>query len=49
MYFGGVNGFNAFYPPEIIPNKKIPRIQTTEFKLFNNVVALTPNSVLKKT
>jgi ligand-binding sensor domain-containing protein len=35
FYFGGMNGFNAFYPQEIRQNKYIPPIVITSFKIFN--------------
>lgn len=35
LFFGGMNGFNAFYPEEIIMNKNVPSITITSFKLFN--------------
>ena len=36
MYFGGVNGFNSFYPEEIKTNSFIPPVYITEFQIFNN-------------
>lgn len=36
MYFGGVNGFNSFYPEEIKTNSFIPPVYLTEFQIFNN-------------
>jgi hypothetical protein len=38
MYFGGMNGFNAFYPNDIKRNTLIPRIVITAFKKFNQVM-----------
>ena len=35
MFFGGINGFNAFYPEQIIDNSHIPPIVITTFKKFN--------------
>ncbi len=35
IYFGGTNGFNAFYPEELRENKYIPSIAITNFQLFN--------------
>ncbi|HNW98309.1 MAG TPA: two-component regulator propeller domain-containing protein [Bacteroidales bacterium] len=37
FYFGGMNGFNAFYPNEIKRNKFIPPIVITSFKIFNEI------------
>ncbi|MGL4411083.1 MAG: hybrid sensor histidine kinase/response regulator transcription factor [Bacteroidales bacterium] len=36
FYFGGVNGFNAFYPDRIRHNKYTPNIKITSFRLLNN-------------
>jgi len=38
LYFGGLNGFNAFYPDSIKTNKHIPELVITSFKLFNKLV-----------
>ncbi len=35
LFFGGMNGFNAFFPEEIAVNRELPVIQITAFKLFN--------------
>jgi signal transduction histidine kinase/streptogramin lyase/ActR/RegA family two-component response regulator len=40
MFFGGINGFNAFYPGQIGHNPFIPRIVITSFKKFNRTVEL---------
>jgi signal transduction histidine kinase/AmiR/NasT family two-component response regulator/streptogramin lyase len=40
MFFGGINGFNAFYPEHIGNNPFIPRIVITSFKKFNQTVKL---------
>jgi ligand-binding sensor domain-containing protein len=36
FYFGGMNGFNSFYPNEIQTNPHIPRIKITGLKVFNS-------------
>jgi len=38
MFFGGANGFNAFYPERIPENPHPPPIAITAFSLFNEVV-----------
>ena len=38
MFFGGVNGFNAFYPSEVIDNPYIPEIAIVGLKLLNEPV-----------
>ena len=35
MFFGGINGFNCFYPGNIKPNPFIPPVYITGFQLFN--------------
>jgi len=34
MYFGGINGFNSFFPDEIADNQYMPNVTITDFKLF---------------
>ncbi|NQU67404.1 MAG: histidine kinase [Candidatus Marinimicrobia bacterium] len=38
MYFGGINGFNAFRPSEININPFVPKIVLTDFYIFNERV-----------
>lgn len=48
LFFGGISGFNSFYPKNIITNSFIPPVYLTEFQIFNKKV--TPfeyNSPLK--
>ncbi|MBS4028002.1 MAG: hypothetical protein KGZ58_05120 [Ignavibacteriales bacterium] len=40
MYFGGINGYNIFYPDSIHENPFIPPIVITSFQKFNKEVAL---------
>ncbi len=40
MFFGGINGFNAFYPDSIKDNTYIPPIVITDFQLFNKKVPI---------
>ena len=40
MFFGGINGFNAFYPKSIINNKYIPPIAITSFQKMNKEIKL---------
>jgi signal transduction histidine kinase/ligand-binding sensor domain-containing protein/DNA-binding response OmpR family regulator len=35
LFFGGANGFNAFYPNEIKLNESKPEISFTNFQIFN--------------
>ncbi|NVK22164.1 MAG: response regulator [Kangiellaceae bacterium] len=38
LYFGGRNGFNAFYPEDIKDNLVPPKVVLTELRRFNKVV-----------
>ncbi len=38
FYFGGINGFNSFYPDSIHDNTNIPPVVFTGFKIFNRSV-----------
>jgi signal transduction histidine kinase/ligand-binding sensor domain-containing protein/DNA-binding response OmpR family regulator len=53
MYFGGINGFNTFFPDHIKDNNFDPPLVLTSFQLFNKNVPLALNandpSPLKKT
>ncbi|MFO7526182.1 MAG: two-component regulator propeller domain-containing protein, partial [Ignavibacteriaceae bacterium] len=40
LIFGGVNGFNIFYPDSIKDNTHIPPVYITDFKLFNKPVLI---------
>jgi signal transduction histidine kinase/ligand-binding sensor domain-containing protein/CheY-like chemotaxis protein len=40
MFFGGINGFNAFYPGNIKPNNYKPPVYITGFQLFNKAVSV---------
>lgn len=49
LLFGGINGFNAFYPEQIKDNPTIPAISFTDFKLRNkSVVPDSAHSPLSK-
>lgn len=48
LYFGGVDGLNAFYPSAIQDNPNIPPIEITDFQLGNKPVQIGAESVLKK-
>ncbi len=48
LFFGGINGFNAFYPEDIHINKSKPKPLITNFYLFNKPVKIGENEVLKK-
>lgn len=44
LFFGGVNGFNSFYPGRISDNVHIPPVYITSFKIFDKPVEL-PGSI----
>ncbi|MFX1411358.1 MAG: two-component regulator propeller domain-containing protein [Promethearchaeota archaeon] len=48
MFFGGINGFNVFYPDNVKDNPYIPYIVITDFKLFNESVGVGDDSPLEK-
>jgi two-component system sensor histidine kinase ChiS len=48
MFFGGIHGFNAFYPHDVTDNPAIPPIVITDFQLFNEPVAVGGDSPLQK-
>lgn len=48
MYFGGINGFNKFYPKDITLNQFEAPIHITGFQIFNQeMLPNEPNSPLK--
>jgi signal transduction histidine kinase/streptogramin lyase len=48
MFFGGANGFNAFYPEQIVDNPQIPPVVITDFQLANKPVPIGGDSVLQE-
>lgn len=48
MFFGGINGFNAFHPDSLKDNPIAPRLALSDFKLFNEPVPIGGKSPLKK-
>ena len=48
FFFGGINGFNTFYPEQIEDNPFIPPIVITDFKIFNQPVPIGENSPLQQ-
>lgn len=47
MFFGGIKGFNFFYPSEVTDNKYIPNIVITDIKIFNESIPVGENSPLQ--
>lgn len=49
LFFGGINGFNAFYPNEIVSNSFIPPVFITDFQINNkHVLGGKRNTFLKE-
>jgi signal transduction histidine kinase/ligand-binding sensor domain-containing protein len=51
MFFGGINGFNAFFPGKIEDNLYVPPVVITDFLIFNKPVLperKNPGSPLQK-
>lgn len=48
MFFGGINGFNAFFPESIKDNPHVPPIFVTDFQIFNRSVGIGGDSPLRK-
>ncbi len=40
MFFGGIDGFNAFFPAHIVDNPYVPPVVLTSFRKFNREVPL---------
>jgi signal transduction histidine kinase/DNA-binding response OmpR family regulator/ligand-binding sensor domain-containing protein len=38
LYFGGMEGFNHFYPEDLAENKVVPPVVLTDFQIFNKSV-----------
>ena len=48
MFFGGSNGFNAFFPENVRDDPFVPPVMVTSFKIFNKAVPIGAQSALKK-
>ncbi len=44
LYFGGINGFNEFYPDKISSNPFTPPLVFTSFEIFNKPVTIAQNN-----
>lgn len=40
IFFGGLNGFNRFFPDSIIDNPSVPPIEISDFRIFNRSVPI---------
>ncbi|MBV8552792.1 MAG: hypothetical protein JOY54_15970 [Acidobacteriaceae bacterium] len=48
IFFGGSNGFNAFFPENVRDNPYVPPVVITSFRIFNKPVSIGVQSVLNK-
>ena len=48
MFFGGSDGFNAFFPENIHDNPYVPPVVITGLRIFNRSVPIGSKSVLKR-
>jgi len=48
LFFGGVNGFNRFYPEKISENKKLPPVYITAFKLLDKEIKPDTSVIFNK-
>ncbi|MDM8564989.1 EAL domain-containing protein [Candidatus Halobeggiatoa sp. HSG11] len=48
LFFGGIKGFNSFYPQQIEDNLYVPPIVITDFKIFNKSINLGADSPLQQ-
>lgn len=48
LLFGGVNGFNSFFPEEIQSNQNVPAVYVTSIKCFDEQIDLDSNVIVKK-
>jgi len=44
IFFGGLNGFNSFYPKNIRTNTFIPPVYITDFQIFNKKISPTEDN-----
>ncbi|RYD88164.1 MAG: hybrid sensor histidine kinase/response regulator, partial [Sphingobacteriales bacterium] len=48
LFFGGINGFNSFYPGDIKNNTYVPPVYITGFQIFNKEAVPGKDSTLQK-
>ncbi len=44
LYFGGINGFNAFDPDKIVKKKEVSPLVITKFEVFNKALPIAKDS-----
>ncbi len=48
LFFGGINGFNAFFPDQVRNNPYPPQVALTGLQIFGAPVPIAPNSLLTR-
>ncbi|MGD8415056.1 MAG: triple tyrosine motif-containing protein, partial [Candidatus Latescibacterota bacterium] len=48
MFFGGINGMNAFFPNELVENSVAPIVSLTDFRIANHRVTPGPEAPLQE-
>ncbi len=48
IFLGGTNGFNTFYPENLVDSRYVPRVMLTDFHLLNQAVEIGGDSPLQK-
>ncbi|HPR89601.1 MAG TPA: two-component regulator propeller domain-containing protein [bacterium] len=48
LFFGGINGFNAFFPDQVENNPYPPQVALTGLQIFGQPVPIAANSVLRQ-
>jgi signal transduction histidine kinase/ligand-binding sensor domain-containing protein/HPt (histidine-containing phosphotransfer) domain-containing protein/BarA-like signal transduction histidine kinase len=48
LFFGGLNGYNHFYPEDIRDNLLLPNIVLTDFRVHNEHVEVVPEGATKR-
>jgi signal transduction histidine kinase len=46
LFFGGINGFNSFYPDQVKDNFMVPKISVTSFRIRDGVQHYNPSKTL---
>ncbi|WP_238885137.1 two-component regulator propeller domain-containing protein [Clostridium sp. YIM B02551] len=47
MFFGGINGFNNFYPENVVKNYYLTNVRVSSFKIYDKAINFTQNIDLK--
>jgi signal transduction histidine kinase/ligand-binding sensor domain-containing protein/DNA-binding response OmpR family regulator len=48
LFFGGLNGFNSFFPDKLTDNSHLPPVVLTDFQLFNQSIIASETAPLQK-